>query len=76
MAPFTDTSRLRAEAAASPRLSIARRALLDLPAAAAGSGSSAGSSGAGGEAPARDGHPDFDLGANFDVPAFLRRQEG
>jgi len=71
---------------ASARLSIARRPLLDLPLAAA-PGASGGDfpastpPGPPGAAAAPDGagsglNADFDLGATFDVPAFLRRQEG
>jgi cell division protein FtsZ len=76
MSPYTDVARLRAEASApagaSPRLSIARRALLDLPMAAGGS---TGPSGSGAE-PGRDEAGEGDLSSTFDVPAFLRRQEG
>jgi cell division protein FtsZ len=79
MSPYTEHARIRAEAvtlpppaierAPAPRLSIARRPLLDLPlsAAAAEPGDAAAQS---------DSIPDFDLGSTFDVPAFLRRQEG
>ena len=100
--------------AASPRLTIARRPLLELPLAAAAGlpaaplstapGSAAASASmakndgasemAVGSAPSPDSareskpelsldsldlklsEPDFDLGSSFDVPAFLRRQEG
>jgi cell division protein FtsZ len=83
MSPYTDVARLRADAsaapaaaAASPRFSIARRALLDLPLAAAGANGSSGSSGSGADPADRDPLADFELGSTFDVPAFLRRQEG
>jgi cell division protein FtsZ len=71
-------------AAASPRLSIARRQVLELPLAAnSGSASLATSQGAGaGKSTAvtddikrLDLDPDLDFGSAFDVPAFLRRQE-
>ena len=54
---------------ANPRLSIARRPAFDLPLAAPA---------AGGAVPqqAVEHELDFDAGAPFDVPAFLRRQEG
>ena len=59
-----------AERADSPRLSIARRPALDLPlSAAAAMGDIARQRATGTD-------PDFDLGSTFDVPAFLRRQEG
>jgi cell division protein FtsZ len=69
------------------RLAIARRPFLDLPIAnGASSGAPAGSPGAAeqvraaGPAPGVTDRlaidPDFDLNATFDVPAFLRRQEG
>ena len=75
MTPYTEQPRLRAEAAASmaidrtsaPRLSIARRPILDLPAAAS---LSAGAPAIGDRSPA-----DAEMSATFDVPAFLRRQE-
>jgi len=83
MTPFAEHARLRAGNGASAppsRLFIGRRPLLDLPIAV--------SSGA--AAPAGDGGPnadfaealnltlapDADAGSTFDVPAFLRRQEG
>ena len=97
--------------AASPRLSIARRPLLDLPMSASGTGVTAPAAGTAGLStpmapPAATGStgsslaspgeamtlaepsmglddmrkleldPDFDQSSNFDVPAFLRRQEG
>jgi cell division protein FtsZ len=91
MTQYADLSRMRAdtgtaaaagmERLASARMSIARRPLLDLPLAAASGTPSApaGASPAGAStgANANDGlHADFDLGTTFDVPAFLRRQEG
>jgi cell division protein FtsZ len=81
MTPYTDQTRLRAEALASiavermsaPRLSIARRPILDLPTAAS---LSAGSTPAGGDrSTAVEMLPDGEISATFDVPAFLRRQE-
>jgi cell division protein FtsZ len=82
MTPYTEQTRLRAEAPApsisvdrvsAGRLSIARRPILDLPAAAS---LSAGSSPAMGDrSPAADSLPDVEMSATFDVPAFLRRQE-
>jgi cell division protein FtsZ len=70
-----------------PRLAIARRQLLDLPLAAgamppagsavpmgAAAGGDHGSSGA--PAGQAGGELDPDFGSTFDVPAFLRRQEG
>jgi cell division protein FtsZ len=73
LTPYADQARLRADAAAmaSPRLSIARRGVLDLPMAAAGGGGST-------PAVVNGSEDDFDLNLNrsFDVPAFLRRQEG
>ena len=77
MSPYSDAARHRAEPSVappiSPRLSIARRALLDLPMAAGGS---TGPSGSGPEPEGRVGGADADLSSDFDVPAFLRRQEG
>jgi cell division protein FtsZ len=76
MTHYADAGRLRAEAApsagaaeravTSQRLSIARRPAFDLPLAPATADTP--------PQPAID--PDFDLGSAFDVPAFLRRQEG
>src|SRR5882672_11096146 len=104
MTHYTDHARQRAEALTptttlAPRLSIARRSLLDLPMAASTAAAAAGASSS---APppalptavdiihpaevaevaevveearlAMD--PDFDVSTTFDVPAFLRRQEG
>jgi cell division protein FtsZ len=86
---------------AMPRMSIARRPLLDLPMAANGGGSSMAPSSASAGSPSMTSpassptasaadpdairaadsaeaavDPDFDLSSTFDVPAFLRRQEG
>src|SRR5207247_10235698 len=54
----------------SARLSIARRPGLDLPLAAAPAARE------GQRAPGGETDRDFDLNSPFDVPAFLRRQEG
>src|SRR5258707_660565 len=79
MTPYTEQTRLRAESSASsiavdrmgaPRLSIARRAILDLSAAGSLSASSTPALGRAAEL-----HPDAEMNATFDVPAFLRRQE-
>jgi len=62
-----------------PRLSIARRSLIELPLGPISSGSSMPpGTGALGADPKRtvDNHADLDGGSPFDVPAFLRRQEG
>jgi cell division protein FtsZ len=81
MTPYTDQPRLRADASpasiavdrmSAPRLSIARRPILDLPAAASLSASS--TPAMGDRSPAAE-HPDSEMSAAFDVPAFLRRQE-
>ena len=81
MTPYTEQPRLRAEPPAAsmavdrmsaPRLSIARRPILDLPTAAS---LSAGSPAMGDRSPAAEMHPDAEMSATFDVPAFLRRQE-
>jgi hypothetical protein len=53
-----------------PRFSLTRRPLLDLPLAAASAASPAGA-----EAPA-EADAGFDFSSTFDIPAFLRRQEG
>ncbi len=85
MTQYADHARGRGEAVsaggadrlAMGRLSIARRPPLDLPLAASVPASPADStapmSSAEGGA---ETHMDFDLGSTFDVPAFLRRQEG
>ena len=94
MSHYADHARTRAEAPPpnaperlQPRLSIARRSLLDLPLAAPAATVPAAA--AAGTAEAGDLHaqangappdrleldPDFDLSSTFDVPAFLRRQE-
>jgi len=79
MAHYGDQARPRAgalavqppEALASARLSISRRPLFDLPILPAALPLASSSA-----APqATDVNPDADLGS-FDVPAFLRRQEG
>jgi cell division protein FtsZ len=83
MTPYTEQPRLRAEApaasiavdrASSPRLSIARRPILDLPTAASLSASS--TAAAGDRNLAAEMTADAEMSAAFDVPAFLRRQEG
>jgi len=65
--------RARADAppapAAAPIISTGRRPALELPFAAAGGGPATG------QAPIAP-EPDLDLHSSFDVPAFLRRQEG
>jgi cell division protein FtsZ len=75
MSIYSDQARARTEAPAIPpaaaRLSISRRPLLDLPAAVSGVPLSM--------SPAQNGvgeAADFDQAPAFDVPAFLRRQEG
>jgi cell division protein FtsZ len=71
------------ERVAAPRLSISRRPVLDLPMAAAASapaapGVTTGQVDRGGAAPASPGAfaAELELNSEFDVPAFLRRQEG
>jgi cell division protein FtsZ len=82
MAPFTEQTRMRADSIAAmmpPRMSIARRPLLDLPITL-----SSGPAAPGGDAPAGDRadaltlsiDADLEVSPTFDVPAFLRRQEG
>ena len=78
MTPYADVGRLRAEPAPSvaaaeravttQRLSIARRPALDLPLAAAPATAD--------RPPELLADPEFEGGSTFDVPAFLRRQEG
>jgi cell division protein FtsZ len=73
-------------AAAQARLSIARRPALDLPLAAsaivpAAQATPLAATGTGPDlaiqgAASGDVNPDFDLSSTFDVPAFLRRQDG
>jgi cell division protein FtsZ len=80
MAPYTDVARVKVDVpappampvVAAPRLTIARRPLLDLPmSVAAGVASGAVSTDV-----AVDGPADLDgAGSSFDIPAFLRRQE-
>ena len=78
MSAYTEQSRARvadAPSAAVSKLSIARRPPLDLPLVAAAGGSMSGA--ASFEAAGRtDDMADADLNSPFDVPAFLRRQEG
>ena len=81
MTPYADVARVRVDAPpvpamppmTAPRLSIARRPLLELPLSAAAAGgatvSVSSDGGAGDEA------LDLDSGSSFDIPAFLRRQE-
>ncbi len=99
MTTYAEHARLRAEggaaaaaASVSPRLTITRRPLLDLPIIVSASAPPAAptatppamaASGATAEPAADlddmrklDVDPDFDLSSTFDVPAFLRRQEG
>jgi hypothetical protein len=82
MTPYAEVSRVRVDVPpvapmppmTAPRLSIARRPLLDLPlsAAAAGAATASVSSDSG----AADEALDLDSGvSSFDIPAFLRRQE-
>jgi len=90
MGPYADLARVRADTlvassmdrAGMPRLTIARRPLLDLqsntpalPLAAAAAGPAAGTAHSDGAVQPGDVNPDFDLTSTFDVPAFLRRQE-
>jgi hypothetical protein len=80
MSQYADVARLRSEpvvAASSARLSVSRRQLTDLPlVVSSGAAAPATSSHMSGDASADEVNPDFDLGASFDVPAFLRRQDG
>jgi cell division protein FtsZ len=84
MTAYADGARIRidvpaatgTESLSAPRLSIARRPPLEMPlngsaAAAMSMAAAAVGSSQGGEV-----NPDFDLSSSFDVPAFLRRQEG
>ena len=80
MTPYTDVARVRVDVppipvipAAAPRLSIARRPLLDLPLSAAAGAAAAGAMGDSGRA---DEPADLEAAVSaFDIPAFLRRQE-
>jgi cell division protein FtsZ len=66
-----------ADGVLSPRLTIARRPLLDLPVGAIGhtTGLLAQSAAPAGQPRLADGSQDFELDSSYDVPAFLRRQE-
>jgi hypothetical protein len=87
MTLYVDHAQARADsgpAVASPRLSIARRQVLDLPlTASSGSASLAASqaisagkaTGTTDDVKKVDLDADLDFGSAFDVPAFLRRQE-
>jgi cell division protein FtsZ len=78
MTPYTDVARVKVDvppmpAVAAPRLTIARRPLLDLPLSVAAGAAAATASGDGG---AVDEPVDLDSAdSSFDIPAFLRRQE-
>jgi cell division protein FtsZ len=69
---------------AAPRLSIPRRPLLDPPLVASGAApapvalpiAAAPRAAASERSQTPEVHPDFELSSTFDVPAFLRRQEG
>jgi hypothetical protein len=63
-----------AAAMSAQRLSLARRPALDLSAVKAAAGPAAAARGAAEGEP--DAEPELELGSAFDVPAFLRRQEG
>ena len=84
MTPFTEETRRRAESIATAaadrmgsRLSIARRSILDLPLTAPGGGTmTLGVAQAPGDSPTGDPGGDSGTNPTFDVPAFLRRQEG
>jgi cell division protein FtsZ len=79
MTPYTDVARVRVDvpqmpaipAVSAPRLSIARRPLLDLPLSAAAGGAVMGDA-AGADEPA---DLEATVSSSFDIPAFLRRQE-
>jgi cell division protein FtsZ len=81
MTPYADVARLRPEPpvvpvaplplAPQPRLTLTRRTVLDLPLAA--NGGASGTALPGGPAGEPGG---VELAPHFDVPAFLRRQEG
>jgi cell division protein FtsZ len=77
MTPYTDVARVKVDVPAppmmpaAPRLTIARRPLLDLPMSVA-----VGASSISGDAGIADEPSDLDAaGSSFDIPAFLRRQE-
>jgi cell division protein FtsZ len=87
MTPYADHSRARPAAPVmaaavgdgllSPRLTIARRPLLDVPVGSIGHPAALLAQSAGdGQARLSDGSQDFDFDSSYDVPAFLRRQEG
>jgi hypothetical protein len=77
MTQYAHVGRLRADPSplapgdrvATPRLSVARRPAFDLPLAVAAPGSSV-------PQPGTETEADPDASSAFDVPAFLRRQEG
>jgi cell division protein FtsZ len=76
MSAYTEQSRVRAEPTTGSRFTIARRPPLDLPAAVGGS-SAQPSTGQGALTGGRaDGDAIEEPESPFDVPAFLRRQEG
>jgi cell division protein FtsZ len=80
MTPYADVARVRVDAPpvapmpamTAPRLSIARRPLLELPLSAAAGGATATVSS---NTANVDEAIDLDSGSSFDIPAFLRRQE-
>jgi cell division protein FtsZ len=84
MTPYTDPSRARSgvpivappsvDPLISPRVSLTRRPLLDVPLSSAGLPLTP-IAPTGGGAQMTDANPEFDLSSTFDVPAFLRRQE-
>jgi cell division protein FtsZ len=83
MTPYTDPSRARSgvpivappsvDPLISPRVSLTRRPLLDVPLSSAGLPLTPIAPTGG--AQMTDANPEFDLSSTFDVPAFLRRQE-
>jgi cell division protein FtsZ len=88
MTPYADQLRPRAGGIApaafdqlpTPRVSISRRPLLDMPLSVAGlplasSSTPSGNGSSDRGVQLKDLNPDFDLSSTFDVPAFLRRQE-
>jgi hypothetical protein len=80
MSQYADVARLRAEpvaTAGTAKLSVSRRQLFDLPlVVSSGAAAPADSSARGGDTAGLGVNPDVDSGSNFDVPAFLRRQDG